>query len=192
MLYLECKCEIWCWWETCDVWWRRFNEDSVEKQFPKGNPQFQFESESEVAQSRLTLCDPMDSSLPGSSVHGIFQARVLEWVAISFSKGSSWPRDRTQVSRIVDRRFAVWATRELHESSSICPLKRMTEAHTVWCPTYTLAWWECVLFSPDSEETVSSCTWSGCEVYKVYFSGGIETFPSHLTFSWWAFACDYN
>ena len=139
-----------------------------------------------------TLYDPMDSSLPGSSVHGIFQAIVLEWFAISFSKGSSWPRDRTQVSRIVDRRFAVWATRELHESSSICPLKRMTEAHTVWCPTYTLAWWECVLFSPDSEETVSSCTWSGCEVYRVYFSGGIETFPSHLTFSWWAFACDYN
>ena len=46
------------------------------------------ESESEVAQSCLTLCDPMDYSLPGSSVHGIFQARVLEWVAISFSRGS--------------------------------------------------------------------------------------------------------
>ena len=42
-------------------------------------------SESEVAQSCLTLCDPIDSSLPGSSVHGIFQARVLEWVAIAFS-----------------------------------------------------------------------------------------------------------
>ena len=47
------------------------------------------ESESEVAQSCPTLCDPMDCSLPGSSVHGIFQARVLEWVAISFSRGSS-------------------------------------------------------------------------------------------------------
>ena len=44
-------------------------------------------SESEVVQSCLTLCDPIDSSLPGSSVHGIFQARVLEWVAIAFSKG---------------------------------------------------------------------------------------------------------
>ena len=41
----------------------------------------------------LTLCDPMDSSLPGSSVHGIFQARILEWIAISFSRGSSQPRD---------------------------------------------------------------------------------------------------
>ena len=48
-----------------------------------------------VAQSCLTLCDPMDCSLPGSSVHGIFQARVLEWVAISFSRGSSWPRDQS-------------------------------------------------------------------------------------------------
>ena len=46
------------------------------------------ESESEVTQSYLTLCDPMDCSLTGSSVHGIFQARVLEWIAISFSRGS--------------------------------------------------------------------------------------------------------
>ena len=67
--------------------------------------------ESEMAQSCLTLCDPMGHRLPGSSIHGIFQARVLEWVAISFSRGSSWPRDRTQVSRIVGRRFTVWATR---------------------------------------------------------------------------------
>ena len=45
---------------------------------------FESESESEVAQSCLTLCDPVDRSLPGSSVHGILQARILEWVAISF------------------------------------------------------------------------------------------------------------
>ena len=49
-----------------------------------------------VIQSCLTLCDPMDYSLPGSSVHGILQARILEWVAISFSKGSSWPRDQLE------------------------------------------------------------------------------------------------
>ena len=54
----------------------------------------------------------MDCSLPGSSVHGILQAIVLEWIAISFSSESSRPRDWTQVSRIVDRRFTVWATRE--------------------------------------------------------------------------------
>ena len=55
--------------------------------------------------SRVRLCDPMDCSLPGSSVHGVFQARVLEWVAISFFRGPSWPSDRTQVSCIAGRHF---------------------------------------------------------------------------------------
>ena len=76
------------------------------------------ESESEVAQSCPTLFDPMDGSLPGSSIHGIFQARILEWAAISFSRGSSQPRDRTRVSCIADRRFTVWATRETYNQSS--------------------------------------------------------------------------
>ena len=56
------------------------------------SPLVQLQSESEVAQSNPTLCDPMDCSLPGSSIHGIFQARILEWVAISFSRRSSYPR----------------------------------------------------------------------------------------------------
>ena len=56
---------------------------------------------SEVAQSCLTLCDPMDCSLPGSTIRRIFQARILELVAISFSRRSSWPRDWTQVSHMV-------------------------------------------------------------------------------------------
>ena len=68
--------------------------------------------ECSVAQSCPTLRDPRDCSLPGSSVHGVFQARVLEWVAISFSRGFSPPRDRTPVSCIAGRRFTVWATRE--------------------------------------------------------------------------------
>ena len=55
---------------------------------------------------------PMDCSLPGFSTPGIFQASVLEWVAISFSRGSSWPRNRTQVSCIAGRCFTLWATRE--------------------------------------------------------------------------------
>ena len=67
---------------------------------------------SEVKWSRSVVSDSSDWSPPGSSVHGIFQAIVLEWLAISFSRGSSQPRDRTQVSHIVDRRFTVWATRE--------------------------------------------------------------------------------
>ena len=49
-----------------------------------------------VAQSCLTLCDPMDCSPPGSSVHGILLARILEWLVIPFSRGYSWPRDQTQ------------------------------------------------------------------------------------------------
>ena len=66
-----------------------------------------------ITQSCLLLCNPMDCSLPGSSIHGIFQTRILEWVAISFSRGSSWPRDQTQVFRTVGRRFTLWATREV-------------------------------------------------------------------------------
>ena len=65
-----------------------------------------------VSQWCLTLCNPMDCSLPGSSVHGILQARILEWVAILFSKGSSWPRDQILLSCIAGRFFTVWATRE--------------------------------------------------------------------------------
>ena len=58
-----------------------------------------------VAKSCLTLCDPMDCSPQGSSVHGILQARILEWVAISFSRASSQPRNRTQASCIIGRFF---------------------------------------------------------------------------------------
>ena len=66
----------------------------------------------EVAQLCPTLCDPTDCSLLGSSIHGIFQARVLEWVAISFSRESYQPRDRTQVSHIAGRFLTVWVIRE--------------------------------------------------------------------------------
>ena len=65
-----------------------------------------------VTQSCLTVCDPMDCSPPGSSVHGILQAGILEWVAKPSFKGSSRPRNRTQVSRIAGWFFTVWASRE--------------------------------------------------------------------------------
>ena len=67
----------------------------------------------EIAQSCLTLCDPMACNLLGSSVHGILQARVLESVVISFSRGSSQPRDWTQVYYIAGRHFTIWAIREV-------------------------------------------------------------------------------
>ena len=99
-----CFGKLWCWRRLLRVLWiaRRFNQSILK------------ESESEVAQSCPTLCGPMDCSLSGSSVHGIFQARVLEWIAISFSRGSSRPRNQTQVSCIAGRRFTIWATREAH------------------------------------------------------------------------------
>ena len=65
-----------------------------------------------VTQLCPTLCNPINCSLPGSSVHGILQARILEWVAMPFSRGSSQPRDRTQVSCMAGGFFTVWATRD--------------------------------------------------------------------------------
>ena len=65
-----------------------------------------------VAQLGPTLWDSMDYTVPDSCVHGIFQARILKWVAISFFRRSSPPRDWTQVSHTVGRRFTIWATRE--------------------------------------------------------------------------------
>ena len=59
-----------------------------------------------VSQS-CPVCDPMDCSLSGSSLHGVLQARILEWVAIAFSRGSSQPRDQMQVSCIAGRWFII-------------------------------------------------------------------------------------
>ena len=65
-----------------------------------------------VTQSCPTLCDPMDCSLPGSSIYGILQARILEWAATLSSRGSSQPREYTQISRIAGGFFTIWGTRE--------------------------------------------------------------------------------
>ena len=67
-----------------------------------------------VAQSYWTLCDPMDCILPGSSTHGILQARILEWVAIPISRGSSWPMAQTRVSCTASRFFTMWATTKIN------------------------------------------------------------------------------
>ena len=75
-----------------------------------------------VTQSCLTLHNPKDCSSPGSSVHRILQARILEWVAIPFSRRSSQPRDQTCVSCIVGRSFTIWATREAHMQSTSCEI----------------------------------------------------------------------
>ena len=68
------------------------------------------------AQSCLTLCDPTDGNLPGSPPQEIFQSRILEWVAISYSRGSSQPRDRTPKRLLLDSQilfyWATWKTLE--------------------------------------------------------------------------------
>ena len=95
-------------WLVCLLGWVEIHfsqslETFLNESFPR------LKGEGEVAQLCPTLCDPVDCSLPGSSVQGILQARILEWVAISFSRESSRPRDRTRVSGIGGRRFNLWA-----------------------------------------------------------------------------------
>ena len=77
--------------------------------------------ESEVFQLCPTLCNPMDCSLSGSSIHGFFQARILEWVVISFSRRSSQSRDWTRVSSITGRCFTILATREVLDIGRLIP-----------------------------------------------------------------------
>ena len=104
-----------------------------------------------VAQLCLTLCDPKDCSPPGSSVHGILQARMLEWVAIPFSRASSWPRDQTCISSMAGRFLTVWDTREalylftylinlflyiiiilFYFLSGMCVLAELLQSHSLW------------------------------------------------------------
>ena len=104
----------------------------------------------EVAQSCPTLWDPTDCSLPDSSVHTIFQARVLEWVAISFCRRSSQPRDWTWASCIAGRWFTVWATREATVIYLIWNQKRAREPCLIYKSSrqlnqdqviFGLSWW---------------------------------------------------
>ena len=79
-----------------------------------------------VTKSCPALCDPMDCSPPGFSVHGISQARILEWVAISYSRDSSWPRNQTHISCVGRRILYHWATKEtpwlrMHERNLMTP-----------------------------------------------------------------------
>ena len=87
-----------------------------------------------VIQSCPTLCDPRDYSPPSFSVHGILQARILEWDAIPFSSGSSQSRDGTQVTCIASRLFTIWTTRE--DQFILRPQERKNECEVAQsCPT---------------------------------------------------------
>ena len=86
-----------------------------------------------VTQFCPTLCDPMNYSPPGSSVHGILQARILEWVAFPFSRRSSQPRDWTQVTCIAGRLFTVWAP----NTYVLKPLINISDSHCCRAETST-------------------------------------------------------
>ena len=127
---------------------------------------------SELARSCPTLCDPMDCSPPGSSIHGILQARILEWVAISFSRGTCRPRDQTQVSSIAGRRFTLWATGEA------CLWYRLIYkvlSKSVLCCTFNLSDWICVSISTATQRESAFCSLSAvcpCCFYLILASTG--------------------
>ena len=98
-----------------------------------------------AAQSPKTLHNPVDCSPPGSSVHGTFQARILKGVVVSFSRGSSWPRDWTQVPHITGRFFTIWATREALKHLED---KQNTISITIFLPFLALAHYSLHLESP--------------------------------------------
>ena len=144
MCWQECREKdtlVHCWWEWKLVHYEKSKEvpqttkNRTTIRFSNSSPGYLSEENksevkwSEVTQLCLTLRDPMDYSLLGSS-HGIFQARVLEWGAISFSRGASPLRDRTQVSRIVGRNFTIWAAREvLRNIKSLTKKYRLYHVH---------------------------------------------------------------
>ena len=97
-----------------------------------------------VTQSHSTLCNLLNCSPPGSSVHGILQAKIMEWLAISFSRGSSQARDRTQVSCIAGRCFTICTAREAQRIWENFLINKPISID----PVYKSVWnnkWQCTL-----------------------------------------------
>ena len=118
-----------------------------------------------------TLCNSMDCSPPGSSVHGILQARILEWVAIPFSRGPSRPRDWTQVSQTAGRFFTIWATRETHKvvqknRKTFWPTQYMWQAATALAQTWNILLTPFVLFLPLRMISLSSYIPSEVQIHQ--------------------------
>ena len=109
-----------------------------------------------IVQSSPTLCDLMDCSLPGSSVHGIFHARTLEWVVISYSRGSYWPRDWTCVSCIsFIGRWILYYWRHLGSPKSKCPLT--DEGINIKCYIHTMEY--CLAIKGTKCLLIQATTW---------------------------------
>ena len=136
-----------------------------------------------VVELCLTLCDAVDCSLPGSSVHGILQARILEWVAISFSRRSSRPRDRTWVSRMASRFLASKPPTGTKKSESSSGKKRSNMGFL--CPYSFLAQHPCGKAPMD--QTCASLLELSC-ITALHPGGGNGAPPKHhflpLSFLW--------
>ena len=120
-------------------------------------------------------CDAMDYSLPGSSVHVILQAGILEWAVQSLLQGSSWPKDCTQVSCVAGRFFTIWTTREAHcvyVLQLLCPLICQGTSGLLPCSDYYKwccgeLWGICGLF--ESWFSQSICPVMGLLGHMVFF-----------------------
>ena len=138
-----------------------------------------------VAQLCLTLCGPVDCSLPGSSVHGILQARILEWVAILFSRGSSWSRNQTQISCIAGGFFSIWTIREAHCRFKGCPSwKRPSRLCPQWkVHSTTNLLHNHSVFAQTLPETGSSLpTEEACSIVLQFLLIQMKTGRTHRTF----------
>ena len=135
----------------------------------------------------LTLCNPMDCNPPGSSVHGILQARILDWVVVSSSRGSSWPRDGTWIS-CIDRRIfffyhgAIWeAQKRRNASGELPPLSTVSGfIHAVMCS-----------YSSFSSLLYSILLWNRASVYcsiTVHGHGGSSS-VCYFKHSWCSPVC---
>ena len=130
-----------------------------------------------VSQLCLTPCDLMDCSPPGSSVHGILQARILEWVAIPFSRGYSWPKDQTQVFCIAGRFFTI-------RKWTLLLLSHVQLFVTTWTTaqaslSFTVCW-SLLRFRPLSRWCYLTISFSAA-----LFSFCLQSFPASGPFSGW-------
>ena len=127
-----------------------------------------------AAQSGLTVRDPMDRSPPGSSVHGVPQPRIVEWVAMPFSRRSSQLRDRTPITCSTGRFFTIWATREIYIITYyICKAYILCMyVHLYICKAYfrvstlhlnIILWW----WGADKKSASSGFLWSSVSSWQI-------------------------
>ena len=107
-----------------------------------------------ICKSYPILCNPISYSPPGSTVHGILQARILEWVAIIFSRGSSWPRDQTWISYVSCIAGGFFTTGTIWEACKMSNIFSRLKSHLPWIPKRPQP--PCFLFPSGYSLSVSS------------------------------------